>query len=111
MYSRKYRGHELPHTHHNRKQDFDQIKHTKNNWFFNPKNNKKAGDKLKATARLTRLLTNHTSIGKFRQRFNLEELTTCYACDENKLETRNHIIFECTGWQHQTNNKSVSNKY
>ena len=97
MHSRKYREQGIPHTHHNGRPDFDMIKHTKKNWFFNPNKQFDHGDKTKATARLVRTLTGHAPIGAFKERFNLEGPQKCHACNKNVTETRNHIVFECSG--------------
>ena len=58
------------------------------------------GERHKATAKLVRLLTNHAPIGEFRDRFNLDGLRICHACDLKVPDTREHMVYECGGWMH-----------
>ena len=100
MNFRKYQKQGISHTHHNKRSDFNIIKHTKKNWFFNPNKQYNYSDKTKATARLVRILTDHAPIGAFRERFNFKEPQKCHACNKNITKTRNYIVFECSDWAH-----------
>ena len=47
---------------------------------------------------ITRLITNHTSIGKYWLRFFPKEFFTCM-CKEYPIEMRRHILFNCTRYK------------
>ena len=99
MHSSKYRGHGLPNgpRRDNVKPEFDQVRHTSKNWFLQPGKDTLNGERHKATAKLVRLLTNHTPIREFRDRFNLDGPRLCHACDLKVPDTREHIVYECSG--------------
>ena len=46
-------------------------------------------------AYITRLIMNHTSIGKYKLKFFPTKLFTCI-CRYYSIETRRHILFDCT---------------
>ena len=58
------------------------------------------GKRHKATAKLVRLLTNHMSIGKFRDHFNLDGPRTCHVCEMKVSDTQKHMVYKCSGWMH-----------
>jgi len=45
-------------------------------------------------AKVTRVIVNHTPIGKYRLRFFLREDFMC-SCGECPIETRYHILYDC----------------
>jgi len=47
---------------------------------------------------ITRLITNHTPISEYRQRFFSNESTAC-PYSNSPLETRNHILYNCEHYQ------------
>ena len=46
-------------------------------------------------SRIAHVLTNHAPTGEYRTRFFPNEPTACPRCDENTLQTRQHILAEC----------------
>ena len=58
---------------------------------------------------ITRLITNHTSIGKYWLRFFPKEFFTCM-CKEYPIEIRRHILFNCTRYKKCWNSKRKSLK-
>ena len=99
MHNTKYRGKGLPNgpRRNGTKPEFDQVRHTSTNWFLRPGKDILNGERHKATAKLVRLLTNHTPIGEFRERFNLEGPRICHACELKVPDTREHMVYECSG--------------
>ena len=99
MHNAKYHGRGLSSgsCRDNNKPEFDQVRYTSKNWFLKPGNDTLNGERHKATAKLVRLLTNHVSIGEFRDRFNLDGPRTCHACELKVLDTREYMIYECSG--------------
>ena len=57
---------------------------------------------------VTRLITNHASIGEYRKRF-FNEPTSC-PCGQAPLETRDHILYDCECYQQLWNPKRDSLK-
>jgi len=59
--------------------------------------------------RMTRLITNHTPIGEYRQWFFSSEEALCY-CRIGTVETRHYILYECNkyskAWQSPDNSIS-----
>jgi len=60
-------------------------------------------------AHITRLITNHTPIGKYRKRFFPNEPTAC-SCSCVPLKTRDHIIHDCKRYKQSWNPKQDSLK-
>jgi len=58
---------------------------------------------------LTKLITNYTSIGKYRLRFFPNKLTICL-CNNSLIKTRAHILHDCEWYQKLWNPKQESFK-
>ena len=56
---------------------------------------------------ITRLIMNHTSIGKYELRFFPRELFTC-TCRNYPIEIRRHILFDCAWYNKSWNPKRKS---
>lgn len=93
--SKKYRGHGLLDG--NNPKTLNQIKHTSNNWFI-----KHCSGKNREMEHMVRLILGHAPIGAYRTRFNLPGPTSCWYCwydgEKQALETQDHILYECKGW-------------
>ena len=60
-------------------------------------------------AHVTRLITNHASIGEYRLRFFPKESSVCL-CGNSPIETRTHILHECIWYKKSWNPKMESLK-
>ena len=60
-------------------------------------------------AHITRLITNHASIGKYQLRFFSKEFFT-YMCREYPIKMRRYILFDCARYKKSWNSKRESLK-
>jgi len=58
---------------------------------------------------ITRLITNHTPIGKYRLRFFSSKLYT-YLCGNSPIKIRSHILYKCVQYMKSWNLKQESLK-